>query len=346
MANKIAHISDFHQSTSFLDVIAGLDKDTSTLVIHGDWMQCHKDQRPSKGKIKGLPGVDNGYGESVQSWALELPAYINHSVPIEKGTKVDFSTIPSGFLNKNSQNYETMVTFMNRVNVDTKERLEMMFEALYKRNQETGMKTVFFPGHDNAMQFWSEDVLCTKGICDIAKELSAGSNFVDFVDVISVYDNNLLVMPLSVLPETRKNTRAYLGQSDETLDYLDYESNETDIQSAQVLYDVLRATSNYTPVIIAAHEGPKEISDIVHQLNGESSGKAMENRAVFEAMFLPRYAGDVKTKFVYGNDGFPMAYDGTIVRNGQTINVHHTAEMDVKGQPDSTRGGATYTLQE
>lgn len=370
-----AHMSDIHQNENYEEVIAGIDPAAKLLVIHGDWLQCHKNKRPSKGRIKGLPKFDNGFGEKVQGWALEAAAYINHETPIEKGNKVDFDKIPKGEFRKDRENYGVMYKFMNEVLKDTEERLGRISEAMYKKNKETGLEMVFFPGHDNAYDFWMEKLfpdltggyvktlktaaqwVQEGGIIDEGTDMrdsryNSGPHFrfTDNVETLLIEgkESGIVVAPLTVLPEASKTLDEYFGV-DKDLTEINYISGKAEYEKRGVLLrKKFREMLGEKPVILlASHEGPKEVSDIVLGHEGEE-GKATENRAMFEAMFLEQNETDTKVLWLYGNDGLPVPVTQHIVYGYGKVPIiaHHLAELDEKGNPQSRKGGVTYVSHE
>lgn len=380
-----AHMSDIHQSEIYEDVIKNIDPAANLLVIQGDWMQCHKNERPSKGKIKGLPKTDNGYGELTNWSPVEAAAYINYGTPIPKGQTVDFETIPSGFLNTSSENYEAMHNFFQRVVKDTSSRLERVAETTHQKFKENGLETIIFPGHDNAYTFWMEELFSDMGLSSLMlnaawkKEDTHFGHYNHFIPSeypMGVFVNNqrmhnkslgysngrlsveltnyseagILTAPLFILPETTKQLREFIGSNG--LDRGNgFDRGYSTVRNYNIAKRALQENFEYilgeTPyLVLCSHEGPKEVSDIVHELGGEGvgNGKATENRSMYEQLFAIPNKTDTKIIWVYGNDGFPIAHTQNIKygKGNVDIKVHHLAELDVKGDTMSTRGGVSY----
>lgn len=378
--NLTAHMSDFHQNENFLFYIDNLHPETRHLVVHGDFMQCHKNRRPSKGRIKGLPGVDNGFGEEVQKWALEAAAYINHGTPIPKGETVDFATIPSGVLRTDTENYEVMHNFLGEVVADTKERMLRVAEACDRRWEETGMRTTVLFGHDNAYDMWIRMLFpemdsIRQTMQEIEMDASRSIEFVHGRPRITLYkwgrdvgrsgeistkdsigaDTVEYIVPLSPLISSWQNLAIYTGKPN--LDVRDSNrqggtwvkngalvTNELESKYFNTKRDAgILSASDIGIICVNSHEGPTEVSDVVM----DGKGKATEERTMFENIFsnIPSRGYEGKVLWIYGNDGEPRSVTKDINYAGCDVRVHHLAELDEKGNPDSLAGDVTYVNQ-
>jgi hypothetical protein len=225
------------------------------------------------------------------------------------------------------------------------------------------LRMILFPGHDSAFDFWMR-MLFQKEVGDgrlvPLKDMygkifgqSTNTHYVETGNFVfndgslhTKYDNDIaeVIFGLRINDKTRYEIANLVGRDS----LISKETPDGVPQYTQLVANGVRSRIT----CVNTHEAPgMRVSSLVL---GESEAKPTENYKTVECLLreLTRKIGysTERILWIYGNDGEPVAktsefeiVGGSLFRtNKAQVITHHLAELDEKGNPNSTKGGVTY----